>query len=60
MSTDADQKTDEAEQITEREHGEDQPDRMQSHPFADELGRDDVTFDELTDQEDANDERDRS
>src|SRR5262249_9710039 len=55
-----DQKTDEAEEITEREHGEDQPDRMQSHALADELGRDDVTLDELTDQEDGNDERDSS
>src|SRR5262249_32179553 len=53
-----DQKADEAEEITEREHGEDQPNRMQSHTLAHELGRDNVALDELTDQENGDDERD--
>src|SRR2546430_10753614 len=46
-----DQKADEAEEIAEREHGKDQPDRMQPHTLADEFRRHNVALDELTDQE---------
>src|SRR5262249_55968841 len=45
-------------EITERKHGEDQPDRMQSHTLAYEFRRDNVALDELTDQKNGDHERD--
>src|SRR5665213_4381118 len=46
------QKPDKAEQIAERKKREDQPDRMQADALADQLGRQDVAFEKLTDQKD--------
>src|SRR5262249_25581839 len=46
------EKADEAEQVAEGEHREDDPDRMQPDALADQLGRDDVALDELAEQED--------
>ena len=46
------QQPDKSEQIAEGEHRENDPDRMQPDALTDQLGRDDIAFDELPDQED--------
>src|SRR6478672_10198508 len=54
------QKPDKAEQITEGEQCENQPDRMQPDTLSHKFGRQDISFNKLADQKYPEDHQDRS